>query len=142
MFSQTILIGRLGKDPEGREVGSTQVANLNIATDYSFKNRDGEWTKKTEWTQVKIWGAQAKSVTQYLKKGSLVAVVGRPETETYEKNGETKYVTKVVADRVIFLDSKSASSPDYGNEGAAVAVAKASRPVTKADPISDEDVPF
>lgn len=137
MFAQTIVIGRLGKDPESREVGSTTVANFSVASDYAYKNREGEWSKKTEWSNVKVWGAQAKSATQYLKKGSLVAIIGRPETESWEdkNSGEKKYKSIVVADRVIFLDSKGTASDDEAPARAAVAA-----PATT--PISDDDIPF
>jgi single-strand DNA-binding protein len=140
MFAQVTLIGRLGKDPESRTAGSTEVTTFTVATDYSYKNRDGEWTKKTEWSNVKVWGAQAKSVAQYLKKGSLVAVVGRPETESWDdrESGEKKYKSLVVADRVIFLDSK----PSGEKEEPAEKKAKRSAPVAKTTPISDDDIPF
>jgi single-strand DNA-binding protein len=149
MFSQTILVGRLGKDPESREVGNTTVTNFSVATDYSFKNREGEWTKETEWHNITVWAAQAKACAQYLKKGSLVQVIGRIKTEKYEKNGETKYAVKIVADRVNFLDTKK-TGPDYGNEGfdesrTAAGVAKeraASRPVAATTLIDDSDIPF
>jgi|SRR6267142_1184947 len=138
MFSQTILVGRLGKDPESREVGSTNVTNFTVATDYSYKGRDGDYVKKTEWHQIKVWGPQAKACAQYLKKGSLVQVIGRIETETYEKEGEKKYAVKIVADRVNFLDSKGKNTEEVEPAKASVA----SRPVTISDPITDEDLPF
>lgn len=140
MFSQTVLIGRLGKDPEAREVGSTTVTSFSVATDYRYKNRDGEFVTKTEWHNIKVWAASAKACAQYLKKGSLVQVVGRIETESWEdkSSGEKKYKTTIVADTVNFLDSKSSSGQDTETP----AKSKSARPVTKADPISDEDLPF
>jgi single-strand DNA-binding protein len=132
MFAQVILIGRLGRDPEHVETASTELAKFSLATDYSYKNKTGEWTKKTEWSDVKVWGKAAGSVTQNLAKGALVAVIGRPETESWEdkKSGEKKYRTVVIADRVIFLESREKGTKPENSRN------------TPTTTIADDDIPF
>lgn len=99
-----IVVGRLGQDPELKQTGTGKsVCNMSIATDeYAGKGQE----KRTEWHKVTVWAEQAEACAKYLKKGSLVFVQGRNQTRSYEKNGEKRYATEVVADRVQFLDSK------------------------------------
>src|SRR6266478_153358 len=71
--NKVILIGRLGRDPETRFTsGGQAVANFSIATDESYKDRNGERQKRTEWHKIVVWGKQAEIAQQYLKKGSLI----------------------------------------------------------------------
>ena len=71
--NKVILVGRLGRDPETRYTGGGQaVANFSVATDESYKDRNGERQKRTEWHKIVVWGKQAEIAQQYLKKGSLV----------------------------------------------------------------------
>lgn len=94
------LIGHLGADPELRYTKSkAPVCNLRLAT--SFKTRAGE--SKTQWHRVVTWNADAENCAKYLKKGRLVYVQGRMETREWEDGGVKKYITEVVADRVVFL---------------------------------------
>lgn len=86
MVNKLILLGRLGTDPEVKMVGEVKVAQFNIATSEKYKD-----VEKTEWTTVVCWRGLADVVEKYLKKGDLVYVEGRKETQTWEKDGETKY---------------------------------------------------
>ncbi len=77
MFHKVILVGNLGRDPEMRYTpGGQAVCNLSVATNRTW-SRDGEQQKETTWFRVTVWGRQAETVNQYLKKGRSVLVEGR-----------------------------------------------------------------
>ena len=78
------------------------VVNFSLATNRVFKDRDGNKQESTDFHNVVVFGRQADTVNQYLKKGSSVFVEGRMQTRSWEKDGEKKYRTEVVADRVQF----------------------------------------
>lgn len=105
------LIGRLGKDPEGKYTPTgKKVTHFSIAVSQRWK-ANGETKEYTEWVNVEAWGKLGDVCQEYLKKGSLVYVEGRLKTEKYEDKGETKYYTKVVALSLQFLDHKPAEEP-------------------------------
>lgn len=101
-----ILVGRLGRDPEGRSTaGGSKVVNLNLATDEQWTDQRGERQKKTEWHRVSVFGRQADSCERYLQKGSQVFVEGRIQTREWEdKAGAKRTSTEIVASNVKFLD--------------------------------------
>jgi single-strand DNA-binding protein len=105
------LIGRLGKDPEGKYTPSgKKVTHFSLAVSQHWKS-NGESKEYTEWVNVEAWGRLGEVCQEYLKKGSLVYIEGRLKTEKYEDKGETKYFTKVVALTLQFLDKKPADEP-------------------------------
>jgi len=114
------LIGRLGKDPESRSTTTgRKVASFSLAVNRRWKS-GGESKEATDWFNVDAWGKVGELGQQYLKKGSLVYVEGRLQTDKYEdKSGETRYFTRVVADTLQFLDRKPAEEPvqDMGVAG-------------------------
>ena len=102
--NKVILIGNLGKDPEVN--GS--VTKLTIATSDSYKDKQtGENVEKTEWHRVVLFSRLGEIAAQYLKKGSKVYIEGRLQTSSYEKNGETRYSTDIIAATLQMLDGKS-----------------------------------
>ena len=105
-YQKTIVIGRLGQDPELRYTqGGTPVANMSLATDESYTDRDGNRQKQTEWHKVVVWGKQAQSVEQYLAKGRMALVEGRLQTNKWQDNqGQNRSTTEIRADRVVFMD--------------------------------------
>lgn len=104
-LNEVSLIGRLGRDPEMRFTQSgAGVCNFSIATtDYA---KAGE-KPATTWHNVVAWAKTAELCTEYLHKGSLVYVRGRIHNREWEKNGEKRVTTEIVAERVQFLDPKS-----------------------------------
>ena len=106
------LIGRLGKDPESRSTTTgRKVASFSLAVNRRWKS-GGESKEATDWFNVDAWGKVGELGQQYLKKGSLVYVEGRLQTDKYEdKSGETRYFTRVVADTLQFLDRKPTEEP-------------------------------
>lgn len=107
------LIDRLGKDPETRFTPTgKKVAHFSLAVSNRWKTKEGEAKEYTEWFNIEAWGRLGEVCQQYLHKGSLVYVEGRLKTDRYEdKDGETKYFTKVVALTMQMLDKKPEEEP-------------------------------
>lgn len=102
-INKVMLFGNLTRDPELRALPSgMNVVNFSIATNRTFKDRDGKKQEQTDFHNVVVFGRQADTVHQYLKKGSSVFVEGRLQTRSWEKEGQKMYRTEVVADRVQF----------------------------------------
>ena len=102
------LIGRLGADPEARFTPSgTKVTTFRMAVTRQWKDAEGEKKEATEWVSIETWGGLAEVCSNYLKKGSLVYIEGRLQTDRYEVEGEKRYKTKVVAREMQMLDRKS-----------------------------------
>ena len=106
------LIGRLGKDPEGKFTPTgKKVTHFSLAVSNRWKSKDGETKEYTEWINIEAWGRLGEVCQEYLKKGSLVYLEGRLKTDKYEDNGEMKYFTKVVALLMQMLDRKPSEEP-------------------------------
>lgn len=104
--NKVILIGNLGADPELRYTpnGNRPVCSLRIATSEVYKDKSGQKQEQTEWHRVTVWGEQAENCNKYLAKGRSVYVEGRLQTRSWDdKDGQKKYSTEVVAERVKFL---------------------------------------
>lgn len=108
MLNKVMIIGRLGRDPELRYTQSgSPVASLNIATDESYTDRDGNKVDRTEWHRVSVFQRQAENCANYLTKGSLVYVEGSLQTRKWQdQQGQDRYTTEIKAQRVQFLDRK------------------------------------
>ena len=117
-LNKTMLIGRLGEDPDVRYTKSdTAVANLSVATSERYKDKQGEWQDKTEWHRVVAWGRLAEICQEYLKKGSQVYIEGPLQTRKWEdKEGNTKYTTEVKALTMTMLDKKGDDAPSKESE--------------------------
>lgn len=104
-MNKVTLIGRLGTDVAVRYVSSgTAVCNLNIATNESYKDKEGHEVKKTEWHKVVCWAKTAENCARYLSKGRKVQVEGKLSTRVWEdKEGNKRYTTEIVARNVTFL---------------------------------------
>ncbi|HET9591247.1 MAG TPA: single-stranded DNA-binding protein [Anaerolineales bacterium] len=107
------LIGRLGRDPESKFTPTgKKVTQFSMAISNRWKSKEGEPREYTEWVNIEAWGRLGEVSQEYLKKGSLVYLEGRLKTEKYEdKEGDTKFYTKVVALAVQFLDKKDKEEP-------------------------------
>lgn len=102
------LIGRLGKDPETRFTPKgSKVCHFSIAVDRRWRSADGEQKEATDWFNVEVWGRLGEICQQYLSKGRLVFLEGRLQTDQYEKDGEKRSSTKVVALHMQMLDRKA-----------------------------------
>lgn len=103
--NKAILIGNLGADPEIRHTASNQaVANLRVATNETWTDRDGKKQERTEWHRVVAFGRLAEQCRDYLSKGRQVYVEGRIQTrEWQDKDGATRYTTEIAAHVIEFL---------------------------------------
>ncbi len=105
--NKVILVGHLGQDPEVRHINSgTAVCNLSIATSESWKDKQGNKQERTEWHRCVAWGKLAEICGQYLRKGALVYLEGKLETQKWEKDGETRYTTQVRVEQMRMLGGK------------------------------------
>lgn len=119
-LNKVMIIGNLGRDPEMRFTANGQaLATFSVACNRRYTTRDGEQRDETEWVRVVCWARQAEIAGQYLHKGSQVYVEGRLQTRTWEdQQGQTRYMTEVVAQSFQFLGSRSgAGGGDFGGGG-------------------------
>ncbi len=134
-MNQVILIGRLTRDPELRYIqgSGTQVAQFTIAVDREFSGKDGK--KETDFIDVQVWGKTAENCANYIGKGSLVAINGSLRIDSYMKDDEKRKATRVNANRVEFLNSKSNS--DKSNNKKDI-----EPQFIPAEHFDDDDIPF
>jgi len=106
--NKVILIGRLGADPELKYMPSGDpVANFNLATNESYRDKDGNTQEKTEWHRIVAFKRLAEICGEYLKKGSQVYIEGRIQSRSWEdKNGVKKYTTEIIAYTMQMLGKK------------------------------------
>lgn len=104
-INKALLFGNLTRDPELRALPSgMNVCSFSIATNRVYRDRDGKKQEQTDFHNVVVFGRQADTVAQYLKKGSSAYIEGRIQTRSWDdkSTGEKKYRTEVVAERVQF----------------------------------------
>ena len=108
MVNKALLIGRLGRDPEVRYTpDGTMVTNFTMATDETYKDKNGERVQKTEWHRIVAFGKLAEICGNYLVKGKLVFIEGRIQTRAWEdKEGVKRNTTEIIASNMQMLDSK------------------------------------
>jgi single-strand DNA-binding protein len=149
--NKVILVGNLGKDPEIRYTPSgSAVAGVTIATSEQWKDKQtGEKQERTEWHNVTFFGRLAEIVGEYLKKGSQVYVEGSLRTEKWQdKNGNDRYTTKVIANEMQMLGSRSGGTANYNqdaggyNQSQGQNKAPAQQAPATADTGFDDDIPF
>jgi single-strand DNA-binding protein len=105
-YQKYICQGHLGKDPEM----NGPVCRLSVAVDDSYTTKDGKRVDQTEWVRVTVFGKTGENCKKFLAKGQSVLVEGRLRTSSYEKDGQKRYSTDVIAERVVFGPNKSVSS--------------------------------
>ena len=133
-LNKVMLIGNLGKDPELKYTPSgVAVATFSIATSEQWKDQEGNAQEKTEWHNIVAWRKLAEIVGEYLKKGKKVYIEGKLQTRNYEKDGVKRYITEIVADQLIMLDSMGQRSSSSGMEESMPAPSNAPK---------EDDLPF
>lgn len=114
MLNKVQLIGFLGADPDVRYTQDQEaVARVRIATSETWK-KNGEKHEKTEWHNVVFFGKLGEIVGEHLKKGSLVYVEGHLQTRSWEKDGENRYTTEIVAEAMKMLPGGKAKAESQG----------------------------
>lgn len=147
MLNKVQLIGRLGADPEVKHFeGGNLVARLRLATDESYKDKDGNKKELTEWHSISVWGNLASIAEKYLKKGQLMYVEGRISTRTWQDDkGETRYTTEIKGDSFKMLGRMDGGNSSNGG-GENFAPSNYSKPTensnTSAPMPVDDDLPF
>jgi len=114
MFNKVVLIGRLTRDPELRYTpNNIPVCSFSLAVNRPFQSSNSN-DKNADFFNCTAWRKQAENVAKYVNKGSMVAIEGRLQTRDYldEKINARRYITEIVCDSVVFLDTKSQSSDD------------------------------
>lgn len=105
--NQVMLLGRLGQDPDVKDVGNSVVCNFSLATSERYKDKTGEWVERTEWHRINVWGPQAESCGKFLSKGRQACVIGKLQTREYtDKDGNQRKVTEIKANNVTFVGGK------------------------------------
>jgi len=149
-YNKAIVIGNLTRDPEIKSLPSgIQVCTMSLATNRVWKDKNGAKQESADYHNVVVFGRQAETAAQFLRKGSSVMVEGRMQTRSWDAaDGSKKYRTEIVADRVQFGPRPSAVP---GSVPAASATAPASQsndapPMDTIDypeeDINPEDIPF
>jgi len=138
--NKAILIGNLGSDPEMRYTpNGTAVTKFSIATPEKFKDKSGELQERTTWHRIVAWGRQAEVAKEYLSKGRQVYIEGRIDNSSYEdKDGNKRYTSEVVLQRMQFLGRKGESST-AGFDQSAPAGADFPEGASSGE---DDDLPF
>jgi single-strand DNA-binding protein len=154
--NKVIVVGNLGRDPETRYMpDGAAITNVSVATSFQWTDKaSGEKKEETEWHRVVFRGKLAEVAGEYLKKGSQVYVEGRLRTRKWQdKDGQDKYTTEIIADRMQMLGARAGSGeprgeprgePQRAEERQSAATPSASgvkKPAGKFDDLED-DIPF
>jgi len=138
-LNKALVYGNMTRDPELRSLPSgIQVTSFSLATNRVYKDKEGNKQESTDFHNIVVFGRQAETVAQYLRKGSSVLVEGRMQTRSWEQDGQKKYRTEIVADRVQF-------GPRAGGPSSGASSATNTNTNTSADqstPAKDEGIDY
>jgi len=145
-LNKVYVLGNLTRDPELKSLPSgMNVATFGLATNRVYRDRDGNKQESTEFHNIVVFGRQAETTAQYLRKGSSALIEGRLQTRSWEQDGQKRYRTEIVADRVQFGDRRSggdmpaeAPKADAGKK----APAKDDAIEYPDEEINPDDIPF
>lgn len=144
-LNKAIIIGNLTRDPEQKALPSgIQVTSFGIATNRVYKDKDGNKQEQAEFHNIVVFGRQAETAGQYLKKGQSVLVEGRLQTRSWEQDGVKKYRTEIIASSIQFGPKAGAG----GGGSYDAPKQESSAPAQEAqidypsDEINPDDIPF
>lgn len=150
--NKVILVGRLGKDPEGRYMSNNEaVTNVTLATSESWKDKSGEKQELTEWHNLVFYRRLAEIASEYLKKGSQIYIEGKLKTRKWQdKEGKDRWTTEVIVSELQMLSGtkEGGASQPSGHENSSAApaarpaVAPAAAPAGKGNFDFSDDIPF
>jgi single-strand DNA-binding protein len=147
-LNKAILIGNLTRDPELRSLPSgIKVCSFSLATNRVWKDKNGVRQESADYHNVVVFGRQAETVAQYMKKGSSILVEGRMQTRSWDDktSGEKKYRTEIVADRTQFGPRAGGAGGNTGNATPKASTGETAEVDTIEYPeedINPEDIPF
>lgn len=138
MINNVVLVGRLTRDPELRYTPSNAaVATFSLAVNRNFKNQAGD--READFINCMIWRKPAELLSEWCKKGNLVAITGRIQTRSYEnQQGQRVYVTEVVAESFQLLEKRDKTADHSSMENQMPPSFGASNPMD----IPDDGLPF
>jgi single-strand DNA-binding protein len=137
-LNHVVLVGRVGKDAELVEVGSTVKAVFSLATSEHWKDKDGNKKEATEWHTVEVWGKQAEAIHRWIEKGRELCVTGKINTNKWEKDGKTQYRVVIRASEVSFVGAKAEPKKEEGRRERG---GREETPTPAMDDM-DDDIPF
>lgn len=146
-LNKALIIGNLTRDPELRALPSgIQVTSFSVATNRVYKDKEGNKKEQADFHNIVVFGRQAETAAQYLKKGASVLVEGRMQTRSWEQDGQKKYRTEIVADRVQFGPRASGAPTRTSAGDAPTGKASADKQPDAIEypqeEINPEDIPF
>lgn len=148
-LNKVMLIGNLTRDPELKALPSgTQVATIGLATNRTWRDKNGAKQEDTQFHNVVAFGKQAELIAQYLRKGSSLYLEGRLQTRSWDdKDGSKKYRTEIVLDAFQFGPKTSGGGGGYQADAAPAAPAKSASSEVESiqypeEDINPEDIPF
>jgi single-strand DNA-binding protein len=150
-LNKAIIIGNLTRDPELKSLPSgIKVCSFSVATNRVWKDKNGARQESADYHNVVVFGRQAETVAQYMKKGNSILVEGRIQTRSWDDktSGEKKYRTEIVADRTQFGPKGSGASGAGPSSGGGTPASKSSGPDDidtieyPEEDINPEDIPF
>jgi single-strand DNA-binding protein len=150
-LNKAIVYGNLTRDPELRSLPSgIQVASFSVATNRVWKDKNGARQESADYHNIVVFGKQAETASQYLRKGSPVLVEGRMQTRSWDADGGKKYRTEIVADRVQFGPRAGGGGGNFSpkNEGVSMGGSMGSKNKEvdaieyPEEEINPEDIPF
>ena len=153
-INRVVLTGNLTRDPDLRSNPATglSICKLGIAVNGRRKNSEtGNWEEKANFFRVTVFGRQAESCGQYLKKGRPVAIDGRLEWSQYEREGQTRESIDIIADSVQFLGGRDESAGNGNGFSSGVRASESDIPIHTGDfetasvgsgAAADDDIPF
>lgn len=153
-LNKAFIIGRLTRDPELKALPSGgNVTTFSLATNRVWKDQNGTKQESTDYHNIVVFGRSAETSAQYLKQGQIAMVEGRMQTRSWEQDGQKRYRTEVVADRVQFGPKAAGASGPSVDGGEGPSPAPSSKPAAKGKPkddaieypeeeINPDDIPF
>ncbi len=142
-LNKAIIIGNLTRDPELKSLPSgIKVTSFSLATNRVWKDKDGNKQESADYHNIVVFGRQAETTAQYLKKGSSALVEGRMQTRSWEADGVKKYRTEIVADRVQFGPRRDGQAPTSGGQTSSPSNTSADAIEYPAEDINPDDIPF
>jgi single-strand DNA-binding protein len=147
-LNKALIIGNLTRDPELKSLPSgVQVATFGIATNRVYRDKEGNKQESTEFHNIVVFGRQAETSAQYLKKGSSALIEGRLQTRSWEQDGQKRYRTEIVADRVQFGERRQSGGGSYSQAQSAdtqqdTGAGKSDAIEYPEEEINPDDIPF
>ena len=140
--NKVILLGRVGKPVEVRDTDKGKVATFTLATSESYKDRDGNKKENTEWHNIVAWKATAEIAEKFVQKGSQVFLEGKIRTRSWDKDGEKRYITEIIAEKIELLGSKNSQDVQESQPKRFDPHAVKSTPIVDDLPPDDDGLPF